>query len=100
MASAQKYDILVTGDMAEFAEYRLLSSHEIPDLELLVAGHHGSKHSTTQALLDLTQPETVLISVGKQNRYGHPASETLARIAESGAAVFRTDECGTITVRG
>ncbi|MCQ2420305.1 MAG: DNA internalization-related competence protein ComEC/Rec2 [Clostridia bacterium] len=100
LASAQKYDILVTGDMAEFAEYRLLSSHELPDLELLVAGHHGSKHSTTQALLDLTQPETVLISVGVQNRYGHPAAETLERIAKSGAVVFRTDECGTITVRG
>ena len=100
LASAGEYDILVTGDMAEFAEYRLLGSHEIPDLELLVAGHHGSKHSTTQTLLERTQPETVLISVGKQNRYGHPADEVLDRLRAAGAAVYRTDECGTITVRG
>ena len=100
LASAKEYDILVTGDMAEFAEYRLLSSHALPDLELLVAGHHGSRHSTTQALLERTQPETVLISVGAQNRYGHPAQETLDRLHAVGAAVYRTDECGTITVRG
>ena len=100
LASAAEYDILVTGDMAELAEYRLLSSHALPDLELLVAGHHGSRHSTTQALLQVTQPETVLISVGAENRYGHPAQQTLDRICAFGADVFRTDECGTITIRG
>ncbi len=99
LASAEKYDILITGDLPEMAEYRFLSRYAPGDIELLVAGHHGAASSTSEALLRQTQPETVLISVGAGNRYGHPADETLDRISAFGAAVCRTDECGTVTVR-
>ena len=77
---------------------RLLSRETLPAVELLVAGHHGSAESTSRILLDTVQPETVLISVGKDNPYGHPARETLDRIAQTGADILRTDELGTITI--
>ncbi|MEA4964280.1 MAG: ComEC/Rec2 family competence protein [Oscillospiraceae bacterium] len=92
------YDILVTGDLGISQEDRLLLLHELPDIELLVAGHHGSQYSTGEELLEATKPETVVISVGV-NSYGHPAAETLYRIAAAGAETYRTDQSGTITVR-
>lgn len=100
LAQSEKYDILVTGDLSTLAEYRLLSTHTLPQLTALVAGHHGAANSTSAALLQALRPQTVCISVGAQNSFGHPADETLARIAALGAAVYRTDTCGTITIRG
>ena len=98
LASAGEYDILITGDLSKMAEYRVLARHELPDIELLVAGHHGAKTSTSEALLEITQPETVFLSVGEGNRYGHPAAETLETIEKYGAEVFRTDVQGSLTV--
>ena len=97
--SQGSYDILATGDMNDQAERLLLSRRKLPDLEVLVAGHHGSASSTCDTLLAQTTPETVLISVGANNLYGHPAEETLARIGTFGAQILRTDQCGTITIR-
>ena len=97
--SQGSYDILATGDMTAQAERLLLSRRKLPDVEVLVAGHHGSAGSTCDTLLQQTQPETVLISVGEHNFYGHPAEETLARIESCGAQILRTDQCGTITIR-
>ena len=100
LAAGEKYDILMTGDLSEQAEYRLLSTHELPHAAVLVAGHHGAAASTSEALLRAVRPEAVLISVGADNRFGHPSDETLRRIEKAGAAVFRTDLSGTITIRG
>ena len=72
----------------------------MPRAELLVAGHHGAENSTGWALLARVQPETVLISVGADNSYGHPTKSALRRIAAVGANILRTDHCGTITIRG
>lgn len=91
-------EILVTGDMDMLGEKLLLHSHALPDVDILVAGHHGSKYSTSRTLLNQVRPEIVAISVG-DNNYGHPAEETLARIEEFGAAVFRTDRNGTLRFR-
>ena len=93
------YDVLVTGDMPASSERLLLSRYRMPDIEVLVAGHHGSAGSTCDTLLEQTKPETVLISVGKHNSYGHPADETLARIEQTGAQILRTDERGSIPIR-
>ena len=60
-----------------------------------MAGHHGSKYATSQALLEALTPEIVCISTGS-NSYGHPAEETLLRLARQGCAVYRTDLHGTI----
>ena len=100
LASAGEYDMLITGDMTEKTEQLLLEREDIPQTELLVAGHHGAAGSTGYALLSRLRPQTVLISVGEDNFYGHPSPQTLARIEAAGAAVYRTDQCGTITIRG
>lgn len=97
LMSVEEYDILITGDMSSAQERTLLNTHTLPDLEVLVAGHHGSKSSTSEALLFATLPEFVLISVG-ENSYGHPSQEVLNRIAALGAAVYRTDLNGDITI--
>ena len=92
LASHEKYDILITGDLSQNAEYRLLSRYDLQDVELLVAGHHGAATSTSDALLQRTGASSVVISVGRDNSYGHPAADTLARIQNTGAAIYRTDE--------
>jgi len=91
-------DILITGDRSGFGERVLMKQTELPDLEILVAGHHGSRHSTCEELLAATTPEIVVISVG-QNSYGHPAEELLERLRLFGCTVYRTDIHGTITFR-
>lgn len=92
------WEALVTGDMPAEAEAALVAREDLPDIELLVAGHHGSKYATGEALLKAVTPETVVISVG-YNSYGHPTPETLARIQEAGAAVYRTDWHGEVTAQ-
>ena len=83
--------------MPAAAEAKLVARENLPEVEVLVAGHHGSKQSTSQALLEAVAPETVVIS-GGQNTYGHPAPETLARLSAAGAQVYRTVRQGGITV--
>ena len=91
-------DILITGDRSAFGERMLLRTAEIPQLDILVAGHHGSKYSTSEQLLNATMPKIVAISVG-ENHYGHPAQEVLDRITAVGAVVYRTDMHGNIILR-
>lgn len=66
---------------------------------ILDAGHHGASNATGEALLDLAQPGVVLISCGKNNRYGHPAPETLQRLEERGIRWYSTAEVGAIQVQ-
>ncbi len=93
-------DILITGDRPEKTELALLRHAQLPQLDYLVAGHHGSDDSTGEALLLATQPKTVLISVEAGNRYGHPEPELLERLEKFGCKVRRTDLEGTIIIRG
>ncbi len=97
---AENCDILITGDRNRPGELLLLQGYDLPDVDVLVAGHHGSKDATTQELLSAVMPEYVFISVGEDNRYGHPAPELLERLAEFGCIIYRTDENGTIIYRG
>jgi beta-lactamase superfamily II metal-dependent hydrolase len=98
LCSSNGFDALITGDADSFTENLLIKYYNLPDLELLVAGHHGSKHSTSAALLDALRPELALISVG-YNSYGHPAPETLERMETAGAEALRTDLSGTIVLK-
>ena len=91
-------DILVTGDRSDFGERMLLKIADLPELEVLVVGHHGSKHSTCEELLAETSPAIAVISVG-ENPYGHPTQEVLDRLAAAGSVVYRTDRDGNITLR-
>ena len=93
-------DILITGDRSVEGEQALLEHTTLPDLEILIAGHHGSRTSTSWDLLNATKPEIVIISVGADNDYGHPSWETLERLGLFGCVVYRTDVEGTIILRG
>jgi competence protein ComEC len=66
-------------------------------VELLKVGHHGSRSATSDVWLDELAPHEAVISVGRHNRYGHPAPEVLNRLAAHGITILRTDERGTIT---
>lgn len=91
--------ILITGDRGEVGEKMLLQEHTLPEVDVLVAGHHGSAGSTTEELLAVTSPQIVLISVGEDNRYGHPSDEVLKRLVDAGCEIYRTDIHGTIIFR-
>lgn len=93
------FDVLITGDADAFVEKMVVKYYPIPDIELLVAGHHGSKHSSCEEFLRAAAPELAIISAGRGNSYGHPAQETLDRFQALGTQVHRTDEEGCVTVR-
>ena len=64
-----------------------------------MAGHHGSNTSNTPELLEAANPRLALISAGLDNKYGHPGWETLVRLEEIGADIYRTDLYGTIEIQ-
>lgn len=97
--TAGKCDTLITGDLGIAEENRLLALKNLPDLEILVVGHHGSATSTGYRLLKRLRPEIAVISVGADNRYGHPSAEVLQRLNEANCEIYRTDELGTIIIR-
>jgi competence protein ComEC len=92
------FDMLSVGDMNGVTESIFTDVFTLPDIELLIVGHHGSKYSSSSTFLDALKPETAFISVG-ENYYGHPAPETLERLAQRDIAIYRTDLMGTITLR-
>jgi competence protein ComEC len=93
-----EFEALLTGDAPVDVEQAILD--DLPsDLEVLKVGHHGSNTSTSALLLARTSPELVVISVGARNRYRHPHTDIVSRIAESGARVLRTDVSGDIVTR-
>ena len=100
LASAGDYELLIVGDLNHHGEQDWLRDGTLPRAELLVAGHHGAESSTGWALLARVQPEAVVVSAGAGNPYGHPSEAALRRIAAAGASIYRTDRCGTITIRG
>jgi len=97
LCSAGDFDALITGDADSAVEAMLVKYYGIPDVELLFAGHHGSGSSTSAEFLDAVRPEYAVVSSGR-NSYGHPHPDTLSRLREAGAEVYRTDLHGKITV--
>lgn len=98
LCSAGDYDVLLTGDMGTSVEKKLLDYVRLPDVELMVAGHHGSKYSNSQRLLDAVRPDVAVFSVGEDNAYGHPTQEAMDRFLSVGAQLYRTDRNGTVTI--
>jgi len=88
------------GDGAALMTADLPAADEVaafPDCDVLKVAHHGANASTGYRLLALSTPSVAVISVGP-NSYGHPGDGAIARLEAAGARVFRTDECGTVTV--
>lgn len=89
---------LFTGDAERPAEEVILDSGADVSANVLKVGHHGSYSSTSYPFLREVMPEYAVISVGKDNKYDHPAEETVSRLRDAGVTIFRTDESGDIKV--
>lgn len=97
----QGLKLLLTGDVEDIGEELLLEElqeREISDISVLKVAHHGSKYSTGEALLQQVQPRVAVISCGRNNSYGHPHEETLARLENVGSTVLTTPEYGAVTI--
>ena len=90
--------MLLTGDLPVVQEQMLLQSY--PDLhaQVLKVGHHGSKGSSGLVFLEAIRPELCIISVGRDNSFGHPHPEALRRLEAVGCQVRSTVDVGTVTV--
>ncbi len=87
---------LFMGDLPSENEIKLISQNVDLSAEILKVGHHGSKYSTSTDFLNKVGPEDAVISAGKNNRYGHPAMETLDRLKNKKINILRTDVVGDI----
>jgi len=99
LASSGDFDVLVMGDLYTTMERRLVQLVDLPRVEVLVVGHHGSRTSTSYELLEAILPRVALLSLGYENQYGHPHMDVLSRLYRFGTSIYRTDRSGTITVR-
>ncbi|MCR5089962.1 MAG: DNA internalization-related competence protein ComEC/Rec2 [Oscillospiraceae bacterium] len=99
LVSIGDFDMLYTGDSPKTAENELIENNELPDTELLIVGHHGSRTSSDPSFLESIRPETAIISVGRNNSFGHPTWEVLERLRSCGCRICRTDLQGNIEVR-
>ncbi len=98
LCTTGRFDALFTADMDANTEYMLLAKNALPDVEVLMAGHHGSKYSSGGDLLVEVRPEVAVVSCGASNSYGHPHAEALHRLTDAGATVYRTDLQGNIHI--
>lgn len=87
---------LFTGDLPDTEEKKLLQGNVDLSVNVLKVAHHGSKYATTDEFLEKVHPTDAIISVGKNNRFGHPTPETLQRLQARKINIFRTDEKGDI----
>ncbi len=87
---------LLCGDAGAETEHEAIGTGYDWDVDVLTAGHHGSRGSTSIAWLAATSPRWVTVSCGRGNPYGHPAPEVLTRAETRGAKVFRTDRDGDL----
>ena len=87
--------LAMTGDANSQVEEKMARVWDW-DVDVLKAGHHGSRFSTSSEWLAVTSPEFVVASCGRRNTYGHPATDMVTRVRESGAGFYRTDRDGSV----
>ena len=88
------HKFLFMGDAGLEVEEDLIEKYNLQDIDVLKVGHHGSKTSSSEEFIDNITPKYSIISVGKNNRYGHPNKEVLNNLQDS--KVYRTDQDGSI----
>lgn len=98
--------VLFMGDAEREVEERLIddcsgpgSTEDLLDADVIKIGHHGSDTSTSEAFIDEVDPDAAVISAGRNNKFGHPSPEVVARLSERGVKTFRTDECGAVILQ-
>ena len=88
------YKFMLMGDATITTEKEILKKYSLPDIDVLKVGHHGSRTSSSKEFISEINPKYSIISVGKNNRYGHPNKEVLNNLKDS--KIYRTDEDGSI----
>ena len=88
------YKFMFMGDAGVEKEKDILDKYNLSNIDVLKVGHHGSKTSSSKELINQINPRYSIISVGKNNRYGHPNREVLDNLKES--KIYRTDKDGSI----
>ena len=88
------YKFMFMGDASITTEEEILDKYNLPDIDVLKVGHHGSKTSSGKEFINEINPKYSIISVGKNNRYGHPNKEVLENLKDS--KIYRTDLDGSI----
>ncbi len=88
------YNFMFMGDASSTTEKEIIDKYNLPDIDILKVGHHGSRTSSSIEFINEINPEYSIISVGKNNRYGHPNKEVLDALEES--KIYRTDQNGSI----
>ena len=83
--------VLLAGDLPAACE-----PEDVPDCTILKVAHHGSSTATSDSFLSKAKPELAIISVGADNRYGHPTDRVLGALSAAGSAILRTDHSGCI----
>lgn len=91
------HKFLFMGDAGVEVEEDLIEKYNLQDIDVLKVGHHGSRTSSSQKFIDEINPKYSIISVGKNNRYGHPNKEVLENLKVS--KIYRTDIDGSIMFR-
>jgi len=91
-----KNKFLFTGDLPAEKEAELVADKADIKADVLKVSHHGSKYATSAEFLEAVNPEEAVISVGKNNAYGHPAPEVVDRLLKAGIKIWRTDMIGDI----
>jgi competence protein ComEC len=93
------WSMLLTGDMEKEAEQKLVWRQVLlSPIKVLKVSHHGSESATSEELLQVIKPKTAVISVGKNNKFGHPREEVIERLKNIGGEILRTDILGDITI--
>ena len=95
-ASVGGYSWLLMGDVEAEGEHQLLAGRSLPKIDVVKVGHHGSATSSSSEFIDRVTPDIAIISVGEDNRYGHPDEDVLERYQKHGVSILRTDLNGTI----
>jgi len=88
------YKFIFMGDASITTEKEIINKYNLPDIDVLKVGHHGSKTSSSKKFINEISPKYSIISVGKNNRYGHPNKEALGNLSNS--KIYRTDQDGSI----
>ena len=91
------YKFMFMGDAGIEVEEDLIEKYNLKDTDVLKVGHHGSKTSTGKEFVGAINPKYSIISVGKNNRYGHPNDSVLQNLNDS--KVYRTDQDGSIMLK-
>ena len=88
------YKFMFMGDASITTEKEILDKYNLPDIDVLKVGHHGSKTSSGKEFINEINPKYSIISVEKNNRYGHPNKDVLENLNDS--KVYRTDQDGSV----